>query len=532
MRYLIYLVSLFFIGCVSQITAMPIDTAKYDSAFLKASYLAEQGKTDDAIVILNIINKDVKDEYVVLKLSDLYLIKNQKEKALEVLNEAIASNKLKNSDVLWYQKSKIEYAIDGNSERAIKSIKKAISINESEDYLKLLATYYAQNKDFASAINIYDKLIKMNPNSDYYYFRGKLYLEIDLEQKAIEDLKKSVELDGNTRAALTLSELFIKKENYSEAIKYLEAIKDSEAVELLIKYKLGELYLKQMENDKAIKVFEEIIPKVNGKEYYYILKQLAKLYFESKNYEKANEYFTKLSDTYNDDIQAAYFAGITSEAIDDLEKAKKYYEKALKITPDFAYVLKRMAYISYIEKKYEKALKYLSSIKDEDRDVEFYRIKSLVYEGKKDENLQMRAIEEGLSKFKNSEDLLFDKAILLEKQKKYDETINILENLVKNNPNNASYLNFLGYLYADLNKNIKVAYEYISKALKLEPENPAYLDSMAWVLYRMGKYEDAYFYQKKAIKKTPNEEEMKKHLKAILKALNSNKTIEDVLQED
>jgi tetratricopeptide (TPR) repeat protein len=191
-----------------------------------------------------------------------------------------------------------------------------------------------------------------------------------------------------------------------------------------------------------------------------------------------------------------------------------------------------MAYISYIEKKYEKALKYLSSIKDEDRDVEFYRIKSLVYEGKKDENLQMRAIEEGLSKFKNSEDLLFDKAILLEKQKKYDETINILENLVKNNPNNASYLNFLGYLYADLNKNIKVAYEYISKALKLEPENPAYLDSMAWVLYRMGKYEDAYFYQKKAIKKTPNEEEMKKHLKAILKALNSNKTIEDVLQED
>ncbi len=533
MRFLIYSIVLFLIGCASYKPAMSNNIGKYDADFLKASYLAENGKTDDAIVILNIINKNVKDEYVVLKLSDLYLMKNNKSKALEVLNEAIKTKNLKDSDVLWYQKSKIEYSVDSGTKRAIKSIKHAIKINEKPDYLKLLATYYVYNKDFASAISVYDKLIKKFPNeSDYYFRRGNFYFKINLEQKAVEDFKKAVEIDGNTRAALTLAEIYIKNKNYSEAIKYLKAIKDSEAIELLIKYKLGELYLKQMENDKAIEVFEEIAPKVNGKEHLYILKQLAKLYFEQKNYEKANKYFSKLSDEDEKDVQAAYFAGITSEAIDNFDKAKKYYNRALKISSDFSYVLKRLAYIAYNEDKTELALNYLSKIKNEDRDVEFYRIKSLVFEKENKEDLQLKTINEGLKQFKDSEDLLFDKAVLLEKQKNYDEVIDILENLIKNNPKNSTYLNFLGYMYADLNMNIDKATEYISKALEAEPDNPAYLDSMAWVLYRKGKYKEAYEYLKKAIKQTPDEEEMIKHLKAILKALKMNKTIDDVLQED
>ena len=532
MKFIICIVTLILISCAHNMTAMSTNIGKYDAAFLKASYLAKNGDTDEAIKILNFINTEVKDEYVVLKLSDLYIYKDDKEKALKILNDAIKSNDLKNSDILWYQKSKIEYSIDGNTKRAIKSIKQAIKIKEKEDYLKLLATYYTNDKDYASAIDVYNKLITLNPDSDYYYSRGKLYLKLDLKENAVDDFKKAVEIDGNTRAALTLSEILIQDKDYAGAIKYLEAIKDSEAVEMLIKYKLGELYIKEMENDKAIRIFEELAPQVKGKEHNYILNQLARLYFQEKNYKKANMYFTKISDENNNDPQSAYFAGITSEAIDDLTKAKKYYSRALKINPDFAYVLKRMAYIAYKENNPKLALEYLSKVKDEDKDVEYYRIKTLIYEKEGNEKLQLQTIEEGLKQFKDSEDLLFDKAVLLEKQKKYDEVFSILNNLLKNNPNNSTYLNFLGYLYADLNIKINTAYEYIKKALKIEPDNPAYLDSMAWVLYRMGKYKEAYEYQKKAIKQTPDEKEMQKHLKAILKALKSDKTIKDVLQEN
>lgn len=107
-----------------------------------------------------------------------------------------------------------------------------------------------------------------------------------------------------------------------------------------------------------------------------------------------------------------------------------------------------------------------------------------------------------------------------------------LKKLLSINPNNASALNYLGYLYAEQNKNLDEAYVMIEKALKFEPENSAYLDSMAWVLYRLKRYQEAFEYQKKALKKSPEEKEMVEHMKEILKALGINKSIEDILKED
>jgi tetratricopeptide (TPR) repeat protein len=59
--------------------------------------------------------------------------------------------------------------------------------------------------------------------------------------------------------------------------------------------------------------------------------------------------------------------------------------------------------------------------------------------------------------------------------------------------------NSIGYTYADLNKNLPEAKEMISYALSKKPESPEYLDSMAWVLFRMKKFKQAAVYIEKAI---------------------------------
>lgn len=52
-------------------------------------------------------------------------------------------------------------------------------------------------------------------------------------------------------------------------------------------------------------------------------------------------------------------------------------------------------------------------------------------------------------------------------------------------------MNFLGYMLADRNIRLPEAKVLIEKALTAEPENPAFQDSMAWVLYRLGDYKNA-----------------------------------------
>ena len=124
-----------------------------------------------------------------------------------------------------------------------------------------------------------------------------------------------------------------------------------------------------------------------------------------------------------------------------------------------------------------------------------------------------------------------DQAIIYEKLENYDRCIESLKSVLDLNPENYSALNFLGYLYADLDVNLEEAYSFIDKALKNEPDSAAYIDSMAWVLYRLKRYKEAYDYQKKALKMFPDEIEFIKHMEVILKAMNSGKTVDEVINE-
>ncbi|MFM7317063.1 MAG: tetratricopeptide repeat protein, partial [bacterium] len=66
-----------------------------------------------------------------------------------------------------------------------------------------------------------------------------------------------------------------------------------------------------------------------------------------------------------------------------------------------------------------------------------------------------------------------------------------LEALLKRIPDDIGVFNDLGYLYADQGKKLEEAEQMIRRAVEEEPDNSAYLDSLGWVLFKRGKYEEA-----------------------------------------
>lgn len=77
----------------------------------------------------------------------------------------------------------------------------------------------------------------------------------------------------------------------------------------------------------------------------------------------------------------------------------------------------------------------------------------------------------------------------------------ILEEMLKESPNDPTLNNDLGYLYAEHGKNLEQAERMIRKAVKAEPDNAAFLDSLGWVLFKLGKVEEAVPILEKAIAK-------------------------------
>ena len=73
-------------------------------------------------------------------------------------------------------------------------------------------------------------------------------------------------------------------------------------------------------------------------------------------------------------------------------------------------------------------------------------------------------------------------------------------------------LNYLGYMLADRNSHLEEALALVKKAIALDPQNGAYLDSLGWVYFRLGNYDLAEENLRKAADKTPNDATVQDHL--------------------
>jgi Tfp pilus assembly protein PilF len=85
----------------------------------------------------------------------------------------------------------------------------------------------------------------------------------------------------------------------------------------------------------------------------------------------------------------------------------------------------------------------------------------------------------------------FQVGAMLEQAGKIRLAEEYLEKSLKIDPDFDEALNHLGYMWAEKGKNLEQAHDMIVRALVAEPDNPAYLDSLGWVLYKLGRYDEA-----------------------------------------
>jgi tetratricopeptide (TPR) repeat protein len=112
-------------------------------------------------------------------------------------------------------------------------------------------------------------------------------------------------------------------------------------------------------------------------------------------------------------------------------------------------------------------------------------------------------------------ELLYDHAMIAEKVKRVDVLESNLRRLIKLRPNHAHAYNALGYTLADRNERLEEARGLIETGLKLAPDDPFIMDSMGWVLYRLGQNEEALGYLRRAHAQRPDAE-IAAHLGEVL----------------
>jgi tetratricopeptide (TPR) repeat protein len=130
-------------------------------------------------------------------------------------------------------------------------------------------------------------------------------------------------------------------------------------------------------------------------------------------------------------------------------------------------------------------------------------------------NDAMQLLSEALAQEPDSISLRYARAMLGEQQDDLVLMEKDLRIVLAADPNNAAALNALGYTLADRTTRYAEALALVSRALELQPNEPAILDSMGWVLFRTGRYDESVQYLSRAYSAFPDPE-VAAHLGEVL----------------
>jgi len=143
----------------------------------------------------------------------------------------------------------------------------------------------------------------------------------------------------------------------------------------------------------------------------------------------------------------------------------------------------------------------------------------------------MDVVGKALDTLPNQPDLLYDYAMIAERLDQVDLMESTLRKLIQIKPDHAHAYNALGYSLADRDMRLPEAKQLIEKALAIEPDNAMIVDSMGWVLYRMGDLQGSEKYLAKAYEGSRRDPEVAAHYGEVLWQLGRKKEADAIWNE-
>ncbi len=123
-----------------------------------------------------------------------------------------------------------------------------------------------------------------------------------------------------------------------------------------------------------------------------------------------------------------------------------------------------------------------------------------------------------LERFPDERPLRFARAVALERMDRLDESRAVFEAMLATEPDDPAVANYLGYTLADRGVDLEYALELIERAVELDPDNSAYVDSLGWVHYRLGDLEAAERWLRRAVELGGTDGTILAHLGEVLAA--------------
>ena len=401
----------------------------------------------------------------------------------------------------------------GDTARATLVLSSVPNAERSAKLYSALGYTYEQQKQYKNAVEAYRHAIELDrDNLDAIRGLAQNLLNDGQADAALEQYK--VIADANPEDAQTyvrIAEIYRKQGKFEVALDNLKKAESMVQDSVEVPYNIAAIYQAQGRYDEAIPIMRDLLKKSEKSDGKYsngeksnravFLERLGSIYRDQGNNQAANEIFRQIIALGGDEnIERGYQQIIdTWREAKEWQKATDTAKEAVQKLPGSRDLKMVLASQQADMGEADKALRDVRAMLKGDANAKSSSDDRQVYIALAQMNTRLRRFsdaeqaldkaEQLSSKTDDKEYVWFLRGSTFEREKRYAEAEEQFKKVVASDPEHASALNYLGYMLADQNTKLEEALGYIKRAVDLDPTNGAYLDSLGWAYFRLGKYE-------------------------------------------
>jgi len=461
-----------------------------------------------------------------LLLGHLYRINSQPKKAEEAFRKVLQKDP--NSKVGLANLAEI-YIQQGEVEPAIEALTRIPESDMDSQLFGMLGYAYSQTQQYDKAIGIYEKALAQEPdNNNLRRYYAEALLSAGKNAAAREELQKVLKTEPEDGLSYKRLAMIDREEGrFDDARQELEKARSLSADDLEIPYQQALLEAMVGNNDKAVEILKGLVkqserpegkytvPEANNRALF--LERLGLVYRDQQKFTQAMDVFKQIQALGPVQgpraemliIETLHMQHQMDKALAEADAAVKAYPKNQDLSISRATLLGEAGHVDEAVAQLQAFLTH----RPIDRSL-YVSIAQIYLQAKRFDGAE-QAIQKALDLSPTPEDqeyVLFVQGSIFERQKKYDQAEETFKKVLSVDPLNSSASNYLGYMLADRGVRLEESVKYIQKALELEPGNAAYLDSLGWAYFKMGRYDLAENPLEKAASKIQNDPTIHEHL--------------------
>lgn len=361
----------------------------------------------------------------------------------------------------------------------------------------------------------FDRLLQKHPKNSQLVFGKALLLQQDDEaEAALKLLEQNPPEEGEVAPILLRARLLQNLNRGKEAIPLLEKSIKKYPDDKRLRLTYARTLVEQDRMEDAKVQFANLVQQYpDDDELRY---SLALVCLEAKAWDEAKGYLEELIERESHVDSAHLNLGRIAEENNDPQAALLEYAQ---VGPgnDYLPAQLRQADILMSNGRTDEAEKRLAAAREAEPDyaIQLYLIQAETLSANNQGERAWKVLQQALLQYPDDLNLLYTRAMQAEKRNDLAQMEKDLRLIIKRDPENAMALNALGYTLSDRTTRYAEAKVLIEQAHKLNPEDPAVLDSLGWVNYRLGNLDEAERLLRMALERFPDQE-VAAHLGEVL----------------